>query len=607
MSSEDYTRSEDKADEPAGEVVAHELSECVHRVGSVAVEEWHRAGGPPFGSCSVCFSGVSCAVVLPCGHIACRAHVEGTIQPCRWAPACAERSFPNKFGERPSPASATLVQSLLDRGVSAASPKEGRPPAASGGTGAEWAAAVAGARSPLEAIEALTFAADVAEGAQNELRAAAARTRAKQLWDQFAIPAPVMATRMDRLRHGARWCTPNEVVGLYGECPLEQRIKAKAALDLAAKHPSEFREVAQALPGPAPPGAHEIAVPEGARGSLETLLDCAVCYTPLYEPVTVACGHCFCRRCLARQLDFERGCPLCREKLSGFVDRYPVTVGLGEAIEALVPGSASQGKIAVQKENDDLRDWLPVFVCTLAFPTRECPLHVFEPRYRLMMRRAISSGIRRFGMCVPVQRQLENPDMVTSKGYSSVGTVLYIREIRMLPDGRSLIDCIGEKRFKVLECSERDGYNVARVEDIEESDEFPEDVVSDCRKRSRDLIEEYKPFFRGAKLPSPEEDPDGFFWRTLEELPMSDGIKFHGLITVGRAERFMILQDLLEKIRLRLIEMFQARGGVGGAGGEEGEEDMEVEGGLEGGEEEEHEGDEEEDSADEEAEEVEVD
>ncbi|KER18641.1 hypothetical protein T265_15920, partial [Opisthorchis viverrini] len=40
-------------------------------------------------------------------------------------------------------------------------------------------------------------------------------------------------------------------------------------------------------------------------------------------------------------------------------------------------------------------------VCCLAFPGISCPLHIFEPRYRNMIRRAINSGSRRFGMFLP--------------------------------------------------------------------------------------------------------------------------------------------------------------------------------------------------------------
>ena len=41
---------------------------------------------------------------------------------------------------------------------------------------------------------------------------------------------------------------------------------------------------------------------------------------------------------------------------------------------------------------------IPIFVCTVSLPGIPCPLHVFEPRYRLMVRRAMESGTREFGM-----------------------------------------------------------------------------------------------------------------------------------------------------------------------------------------------------------------
>lgn len=42
---------------------------------------------------------------------------------------------------------------------------------------------------------------------------------------------------------------------------------------------------------------------------------------------------------------------------------------------------------------------IPIFVCTVAYPGVACPLHIFEPRYRLMMRRCMETGTKKFGMC----------------------------------------------------------------------------------------------------------------------------------------------------------------------------------------------------------------
>lgn len=65
---------------------------------------------------------------------------------------------------------------------------------------------------------------------------------------------------------------------------------------------------------------------------------------------------------------------------------------------------------------------LPVFVCTVAFPGLPCPLHVFEPQYRLMIRRCAESGSRRFGMC----SSLENGRCAQHKWPPDVAfTILY--------------------------------------------------------------------------------------------------------------------------------------------------------------------------------------
>lgn len=51
----------------------------------------------------------------------------------------------------------------------------------------------------------------------------------------------------------------------------------------------------------------------------------------------------------------------------------------------------------------DSKHDIPIFIATLAIPTISCPLHVFEPRYRLMIRRCMESGTREFGMCMPME------------------------------------------------------------------------------------------------------------------------------------------------------------------------------------------------------------
>lgn len=42
--------------------------------------------------------------------------------------------------------------------------------------------------------------------------------------------------------------------------------------------------------------------------------------------------------------------------------------------------------------------------------------------------------------------------------------MLEIRDVHFFPDGRSVVDTIGGRRFKVVSRGKRDGYNTARVE-----------------------------------------------------------------------------------------------------------------------------------------------
>ena len=62
----------------------------------------------------------------------------------------------------------------------------------------------------------------------------------------------------------------------------------------------------------------------------------------------------------------------------------------------------------------------------------------------------------------------------TSTG-NDYGTMLQIRNVQMLPDGRSFVETWGTWRFRIMDRGMRDGYVVARVERIEDCDEELDD------------------------------------------------------------------------------------------------------------------------------------
>ncbi|XP_040190632.1 LON peptidase N-terminal domain and RING finger protein 1 isoform X2 [Rana temporaria] len=187
--------------------------------------------------------------------------------------------------------------------------------------------------------------------------------------------------------------------------------------------------------------------------------ECSLCMRLFYEPVTTPCGHSFCKNCLERCLDHTPQCPLCKQSLTEYLAcrSYNVTYLLEEFIKQYLPEQLSERKRIHEEETLELSNLtqnVPMFVCTMAYPTVPCPLHVFEPRYRLMIRRCMETGTRQFGMCI------SDPE----KGFADYGCMLQIRNVHFLPDGRSVVDTIGGKRFRVLKRGMRDGYCTADIE-----------------------------------------------------------------------------------------------------------------------------------------------
>ena len=159
---------------------------------------------------------------------------------------------------------------------------------------------------------------------------------------------------------------------------------------------------------------------------------------------------------LLRALDHTPRCPYCRRGLAAQLAAQSLVVdaALQRLAREALPDEYEECASLVAKDRAASARTIPVFVCNAALPTQRCPLHVFEPRYRLMMRRAMQSGGRRFGMCAHTGGQ---------PGWADHGTVLYIKSLRLLPDGRSLVETVGEKRFKVVNRGRRDGYMTAQV------------------------------------------------------------------------------------------------------------------------------------------------
>ncbi|XP_030823617.1 LON peptidase N-terminal domain and RING finger protein 3 isoform X2 [Camarhynchus parvulus] len=292
-------------------------------------------------------------------------------------------------------------------------------------------------------------------------------------------------------------------------------------------------------------------------------LDCSLCMRLFYEPVTTPCGHTFCLKCLERCLDHNPKCPLCKEGLSECLAmrKYCKTVLMEELIARYLPEELTERRKIYEEEIAELSNLnknVPIFVCTMAYPTVPCPLHIFEPCYRLMIRRCMETGTRQFGMCIS--------DPV--KGFADYGCILEIRNVEFFADGRSVVDSIGKRRFKVIQHSQRDGYNTADIEYIEDQkvqgQEYAallvlHDSVYDQAYtwfnslkqalKSR-ILSHFGPM--PAKDPDPQANPNGpaWCWWVLAVLPLENRAQLP----------FLAMQSLRERLSgIRRVLTFMAR------------------------------------------------
>ncbi|XP_064636174.1 LON peptidase N-terminal domain and RING finger protein 3-like isoform X2 [Lineus longissimus] len=229
-------------------------------------------------------------------------------------------------------------------------------------------------------------------------------------------------------------------------------------------------------------------------------IECSICSRLYYMPVGTACGHIFCRQCLDRCLDHSNFCPLCKSSLAEHLAerRQSVVETIEELITTYFSDQWQERKKSFEEEmsvlvnggKDDQHE-IPIFVCSLAYPTVACPLHVFEPRYRLMIRQSMESGTRKFGMCTATGN---------SEGeFADIGTMLEIRDVQYFADGRSIVDTIGGQRFRVISRGVREGYNTAKVRFMED-DPVAANDRDEVLAISKEVYDQSREWFQGLSM-----------------------------------------------------------------------------------------------------------
>ena len=108
---------------------------------------------------------------------------------------------------------------------------------------------------------------------------------------------------------------------------------------------------------------------------------------------------------------------------------------------------------------------------TVLLPGAVIPLHVFEPRYRALVRDCLATPEHEFGIVLIARGH----EVGGGDHRLDVGTVARMMQVAELDDGRFAMVCVGTRRIRVNAWLPDDPYPLADVDD------WPDEPVGDDR------------------------------------------------------------------------------------------------------------------------------
>lgn len=196
---------------------------------------------------------------------------------------------------------------------------------------------------------------------------------------------------------------------------------------------------------------------------------------------------------------------------------------------------------------------LPLFPLNVVlFPGMQLPLHIFEPRYRLMARRCLEQDAT-FGVALLI----EGDEGQSNTLPSSIGCSAEIIENTPFPDGRLNLLTVGRRRFQILSLREQDDYWIGTCQWLDD-DEAPEAETIERAARVRGALSGYlKSLTRNAGL-SPADVAGLQAPHDPYELSMWVGT----LITLPNDQKQELLEMTSTPARLEIEHVFLRRGEI---------------------------------------------
>jgi Lon protease-like protein len=199
---------------------------------------------------------------------------------------------------------------------------------------------------------------------------------------------------------------------------------------------------------------------------------------------------------------------------------------------------------------------LPLFPLPLVLlPNEVLPLHIFEPRYRQMLK-DVQEERGLFGITYfePSAEEVERPSVET------VGCVAEVRDVQALPDGRSNVVTVGVTRYRLLGYVESaDPYLVGDVVFFDDEDEDVSaleplaEVVHDLFERVAKAA--FKLSGNRGQLPEiPKSDPESLSFLITAAFNLDNDLKYKMLEITRTSTRLEKLREILEQAVSKMEE-----------------------------------------------------
>lgn len=196
---------------------------------------------------------------------------------------------------------------------------------------------------------------------------------------------------------------------------------------------------------------------------------------------------------------------------------------------------------------------IPLFPLEVVlFPGTLLPLHIFEPRYKLMVQHCRERQLN-FGVV-----------LVKGEGIAPAGCTAEIMEVtKEDPEGKLDILTMGRLAFNILEVFEEQAYAEADVEYLEDEPVAEKPPTPSLVR----LYEQCHELAFGQKPEAPDEDSyESLAFHIASELPLDLGYKQNLLEMRNEDERRRNLEAALQRWLAELEQVAHARRIAGGNG-----------------------------------------